>query len=93
MSLTTQDIQTLNEIFSKMDREDFHTAANIYKHWQNMLQHKAANAYCIGDKVQWDSKYGRIEQGTITKVNSKTVKIMTTSNQMWNVSPSLLRKV
>lgn len=93
MSLTTQDIQTLNEIFSKMDREDFHTAATIYKHWQNMLQHKAAIAYRIGDKVKWDSKYGRVEYGTITKVNSKTVKVMTSSNQLWNVSPSLLSKV
>ncbi len=93
MALSTQDITTLNEIFSKMDRNDFHTAANIYKHWQNMLQQSAANAYRVGDKVQWDSKYGRIEQGTVTKVNSKTIKVITTSNQIWNVSPSLLRKM
>lgn len=93
MSLSTQDINTLNEIFSKMDRNDFQTAANIYKHWQNMLQHTAANAFRPGDKVQWDSKFGRVEHGTITKVNTKTIKITTTSNQLWNVSPSLLRKV
>jgi nitrate reductase alpha subunit len=93
MSLSTQDINTLNEIFSKMDRNDFNIAANIYKHWQGMLQHNAAIAFRIGDKVKWNSKYGRIEQGTITKVNSKTIKVTTTSNQMWNVSPSLLSKI
>ena len=45
-----------------------------------------------GDKVKWMSKYGRTIEGTITKVNTKTIKVSTSSDGQWSVSPSLLKK-
>lgn len=93
MSLTTQELQTINSLMMKMDGDDYNKVVSMFKYAQSMRQHNAAVAFRVGDKVQWNSKYGRLEQGTITKINHKTIKVITTSNQQWSCSPSLLSKI
>jgi len=53
----------------------------------------------IGDRVWWNSKWGRKIHGVVTKINQKTVSISTINvggddtsltGQKWTVSPSLL---
>jgi len=93
MSLTTQELQTINSLMMKMSGEDYKKVASMFKHAQSMRQHNAAVALRVGDKVQWNSKFGYVEQGTITKINHKTIKVITASNQQWSCSPSLLSKI
>ncbi len=92
MSLSNTELQALNELLMKMEGNDFHTVANMFKYAQTMRQHKAACAFKVGDTVQWQSKYGKTMQGTIAKVNTKSIKIITTTEGQWSVSPSLLTK-
>ena len=46
----------------------------------------------IGDTVSFVSKDGQSIKGMITKLNKKTVSIITTDNEKWNVSPYYLQK-
>lgn len=52
---------------------------------------KASAQFRVGDKVEWDGKYGNTEQGVITKINPKTIKVRT-DRYLWTVSATLLRK-
>ena len=45
-----------------------------------------------GDKVNFTAKDGDIKQGTVMRLNKKTVTIWTIDNQEWKVSPLYLRK-
>jgi hypothetical protein len=47
----------------------------------------------IGDLVSFEHSDGRAIQGVITKLNQKTISLLTNQQQKWNVSPSLLRKI
>lgn len=52
-----------------------------------------AKAFRVGERVEWNSKNGLVEKGTVAKVNQKTVQVKTVRGSTWRVSPSLLRKV
>lgn len=93
MALNDKELQLMNELMAKMEGSDFGLVAKMYKYAQGKKQQKAADGLRVGDKVQWNSKYGKVIQGTITKVNLKTIKISTTTDGNWSVSPSLLTKV
>lgn len=94
MSLTAQELQIINTLLMKMDSNDHRTVVGMLNRFASQRQQNAAIAFRIGDKVKWDSKKnGCIQEGTITKINHKTIKVLTASNQQWAVSPTLLSKV
>ena len=45
----------------------------------------------IGELVKFDTDDGRTITGRIVKLNKKTVSILTTEHQRWNVAPVFLR--
>jgi len=46
-----------------------------------------------GNTVQFLASAGERIQGTVTRRNKKTVRIVTTAGAQWNVSPHLLTKI
>lgn len=57
------------------------------------LDRKAADAFRVGDVVEWDSpRHGRRFVGTVEKINSKTVTVNVPNTSGFRVSGSLLRK-
>lgn len=93
MALSTSEIQMLDQLVAKMDSNDLRFLADLHNSAQRRITMNQARAFRVGDKVQWFSKYGRTIEGTITKVNNKTIKVVTTSDGQWSVSPSLLTKI
>jgi hypothetical protein len=47
--------------------------------------------FAVGEKVSFQTTDGRSISGIISKLNQKTVSIITETGQ-WNVSPELLQK-
>lgn len=48
----------------------------------------------LGDKVNFRTKKGEFVQGTVDKINKKTIDILdTTGIRKWRVSPSILQKI
>jgi len=64
---------------------------DILKARHKELQARIARSFSIGDKVEFDSKYGYVIDGVITKVNTKTIHVDTEDDGKWKVGSSLLR--
>ena len=47
----------------------------------------------VGDKVRFTPANGQTINGTILRLNKKTVSLCTDDHQYWKVSPTLLTKV
>lgn len=56
----------------------------------NQVHHLSAlSKFHVGQKVKFN-RHGRTENAVVTKLNKKTVSIVTDSQEQWNVSPSFL---
>jgi hypothetical protein len=49
--------------------------------------------FSIGNIVEFGTNDGRLVRGTVSRINRKTVTVVTSSGEKWNVSPSLLKRV
>lgn len=57
------------------------------------IQRNAVGQFKAGDRVEWNnSKTGSIMQGTIVKLNIKSVTVRLDNGQKWKVDGSLLRE-
>jgi len=73
------DHETLNAIITQINRR------------RSSLQEQAADNFMVGQDVEFTRKSGDIIQGSIQKINRKTILVKTNLNLLWKVSPSLLR--
>lgn len=62
------------------------------KHLHKFRQLEEMSKFSKGDRVSFECS-GDIKTGTITKLNQKTVSIITDDDEGWNVAPSLLSRV
>lgn len=81
--ITSEDVQTW--IMTKADDGDL-------KLLQQVIDMKLRLQFKVGDKVWFDAKTRGIIQGTITKMNAKSAKVVTDGGVKWTVSPTLLQK-
>jgi hypothetical protein len=95
-------LEMINEVLRK-ELNKIETSAElheVYEHLksiQNKIVIRNSLQFNIGDKVEFDSKRGYKVEGTVTKVNQKTIKLTSTKGgtvgTRWNVSANLLRKI
>lgn len=57
---------------------------------QEMMDREAWNGIYVGQKVDWVSKTGSVEHGTVQKINPKTVTV-SKEEGTWKISPHFLR--
>ena len=62
------------------------------KFLHEMRTHARMLDFSIGEYVSFQPEGHPVLTGIIAKYNRKTVTIITTQGQQWNVSPALLRK-
>jgi hypothetical protein len=55
--------------------------------------HKEMMLFNLGDNVSFEHPAHGLTFGTLIKFNKKTVTVVTESQQRWNVSPRLLKKI
>ena len=63
------------------------------KEKQRSLQGEIAKSFSVGEYVKFYSKKEGVIEGTILKINVKTIKLEEKNGQVWNVSPNLLHRV
>lgn len=66
--------------------------------WKKMAELQELRAVidkglAVGVRVRFEGRHGDVVVGTIEKVNTKSVKILTDGGQRWTVSPSFVRVV
>ena len=70
-----------------------HKIVERLKFLDSMNTHQEMSKFNPGDEVSFSHPTQGVLSGTLLKYNKKTVTIVTSSGQKWNVSPHLLRKV
>ncbi len=63
------------------------------KFLQQMRAHAAMLDYSIGERVSFQPSGHPVLTGIISKYNKKTVTVVTSNGQQWNVAPVFLSKV
>ena len=81
-SLSTDELLDLNKMVVGMIKMRRQTASV-----------QATASLSIGQKVEWDSKFGHKIQGVVTKVKIKNVEVDAGPNGRWNVSATLLKAI
>ena len=59
---------------------------------QQMRSHTRMLEFSIGDRVEFQPEGHPLVVGMLTRYNKKTVTVVTSSGQRWNVAPQLLRR-
>lgn len=85
-------VNTVVDQIARMDREELNQAIQAVKLRQTYLANQAARSFTIGDKVKFLDRSRRTVQGTVTKVNRKTICVDAGMIQ-WKVTASMLTLV
>ena len=73
----------------KMDTEQLKIVADEIKLRRTLLGNQLTRSLIVGDTVSFQGRAGTTEQGTVTKINRKTV-IVKTGHNTWKVPASML---
>jgi hypothetical protein len=84
--------EIIREISKLQTREDCREAWNLIKMKFSGIEHAEALSFVVGQKVWFMSrKIGGVRvEGTVIRINKKSISVHTDSMGKWNVAPSLL---
>lgn len=83
-------LKAVNVILNINSKEDLKMISMALKTRWSEIEYEVGSKLTIGKMVKFMTKRGTTVQGRVTKVNMKTVKVVTDGNVVWTVSPSLL---
>jgi len=75
------------------ERNDLEKLIKAVKEQQGYIASLEGSKFKSGDNVKWKSRRGMYVNGTILRVNQKSVSVKAEDGVSWRVSPSLLEKV
>ncbi len=81
----------INKQISLLNNSEINSVIQMIKNRRTELSMAAGSKLSVGQKVQFNGRYGMIVKGRLTKINQKTA-IVSESNspKQWKVSISLL---
>ena len=84
----------ISEIQARIENctnEEINTVINMIKNRRNQLSLVAGSKFSVGQKVQFNGRYGMTIKGRLTKINQKTAIVSEkNSPKRWKVSISML---
>jgi len=81
----------IKSIGSIETNEEISRVISAVKNQQRYLSMKTSSMLKIGDRVKFNSKRGEIT-GTVRKINTKTIHVVSLSGTNWRVSSTLIQK-
>lgn len=66
---------------------------SILKARNGQLNERAVHQFAKGDRVRFKGRYSMILEGTVKKVNKKTVSVDADNGEGWRVHPTSLTKI
>ena len=82
-------MNTVMDQVARMDSAELNRVVEAVKLRRTFIAKETARGLFIGDPVSFESKRGTV-QGTVTKVNTKTVVVDTPTAGRWKVTASML---
>jgi hypothetical protein len=83
-------LNTVLDQVARMDNAELNRVIDAVKLRRTFISKESARGLFIGDAVQFESKRGQTVQGTVTKVNTKTVVVDTPTAGRLKVTASML---
>lgn len=84
-----QDFVNFVELNASQDEISRLCSAIKYRQKRNVQ--RAKMQFGPGSMVEWNSKYGHVEKGLVTKMGRSMAYVTTSSGMRWRVTASLLR--
>ena len=88
--MTHKEFKELAFTISTASSEELDRIGELMRKRRGHIQEISAMSRRVGDRVRFDANTRGIVLGEITKINRKTVKVMSDEGVLWTVSPSLL---
>lgn len=86
------ELKTVLLAIGGMNAEELNRVIEQVKLRRNMIAQVNKSAFRVGDKVEWNGKYGGIDKGTIKSIGPKNVKVIAETGVLWTIHPNLLRQ-
>ncbi len=90
-------VQTIIKNIRAIENTDeLREIANALHQHRTYMNAQATRNFVVGDKVEFEGRYGKMVQGIVRKVKIKNIIVEETNKPYggrWNVSASLLKKV
>jgi len=88
--MTEAELNQAINLINTASLDDYRVLVSTLKNRYNAINHKHTSILRCGQRVSFETKRGIKVEGIVTKVNRKTVKVMTDDTQFWAVSPLLI---
>ena len=86
----------IDSILKITDTNELREISNALHQHRTYMNAQATRNFVVGDKVEFEGRYGKIVQGVVKRVKIKNIIVEETNSAFggrWNVSASLLKKV
>ncbi len=83
-------MNTVMDQVARMDNAELNRVVEAVKMRRTFISKESARGLFIGDAVSFEGKRGVRVQGTVAKVNTKTVVVDTVRDGRWKVTASML---
>ena len=91
--LTREDLQEMVKLIQKCEtRDEVSVVFKLCKARSGAISEMKTAMFSPGDRVQFRGKRNIIVKGKVTKINRKTVSVLTDSGQGWRVSAGALEE-
>lgn len=90
---TDQIVAALNDRKNQFTTDDIKKISAALRAAHSRVIASVALDFDVGAKVTFVGKFGRPVEGTITKVNQKTLNVKATDGVNWKVGPTLVTKI
>lgn len=88
--MTTKEFRSVIMTASHSELDEI---VSMIKLRRSHLQEITGQKFAVGDQVRFDARTRGMVIGKITKINRKTVKVMSNKGVLWTVTPSFLEAV
>lgn len=92
--MKTETTKKIEEFIKSLGIEELHYLNRLIIERLKLLHQEKSTSqmqrFNVGEKVRFKDPTGTVKTGTIIRLNKKTVSLITTSGEQWNVAPGLL---
>ncbi|HUU87891.1 MAG TPA: hypothetical protein VMX17_09070 [Candidatus Glassbacteria bacterium] len=91
--LTREDLQEITKLLQKCEtRDEINIFFRLCKARSGAISEMKTAMFSPGDRIQFRGKRNIVVKGKVTKVNRKTISVLTDSGQAWRVSAGILEE-
>lgn len=92
MKMTAKEMETVMTLIGKADNDQLCQLIERFKLQRTFVQNQTRRSLVVGDTVEFVAR-GKVINGSVTKINRKTVLVRQAGYGNWKVPADMLKKV